>query len=188
MTFGAAALLWLVVVGAPPSLVLSDTSLAHYRCLRDTKAFSGAAVGIAGEEPAESKAIRALTADRRGGTAFRYLLFTGSRAGKLYGLVGLRHTNRRLFTIAVQPFRVWPGEVETQFGCIGQSVPVRDVVENPAAVRLNDGESVGDAFRRPKRATLMELDIIGGGYTSMFVDYAEFISPEPAAVSAKLID
>ena len=74
--------------------------------------------------------------------------FTGSRAGKLYGLVGLRHTNRRLFTVAVQPFRIWPGEVETQFGCIGQSVPVREVVENPAAVRLNVGESVGDAFRR----------------------------------------
>jgi len=41
----------------------------------------------------------------------KYLLLTGSRAGRVYALVGLRHTNPMFFHAVVQPFRLWPGEV-----------------------------------------------------------------------------
>lgn len=174
-----AGTLWFLAFGLPPSLVLSDANLSHYNSLVNAAYFAGPAVGIAGAEPDESKALRALAADPRGGNAFKYLLFTGSQAGKLYALVGLRHTNRIFFSLAVQPFRAWPGEVQTFFGCVGETVAVREIVftsgENP--VRLKHGETLAQWWRRRKPGAQISLDIIGGGYTSMFVDYAEFVRP-----------
>jgi hypothetical protein len=170
---------WLAVFGPPPRLVLSPSAVAAYETLSKAEYFAGPAVGIAGVEPRESKALRSLAADPRGGSAFRYLLLNASPAARLYGLVGLRHTNPTLFRVAVQPFRIWPGDVQTWFGCGIRSEPVRDVVatrgEHP--VRLRDGESLVEWWKRRPPQTGMDLDIIGGGYTSMFVDFAELRRP-----------
>src|SRR5581483_558060 len=120
ISVAAAAVLWFCVFGLPPRLTLSASERSSYDQLRSARYFAGPAVGIAGDEPPESKALRSLLSRREGGKAFKYLLFTGTPAGKLYGLVGLRHTNPVLFAVAVQPFRLWPGNVETIFGCVGE--------------------------------------------------------------------
>jgi len=159
--------------------MLSKSALADYRVLANAEYFAGPAVGIAAVEPEESKALRALATDPRGGVAFKYLLITGSPTARLYGLVGLRHTNPVSFRLAVQPFRVWPGEVQTSFGCITQAERIRDVVatrgENP--VRLEAGESLAQWWRRRPPTSGVDLDILGGGYTSMFLDFAELTRP-----------
>jgi hypothetical protein len=169
---------WLVIFGLPPHWARDPIVRASYRTLVKAEYFAGPAVGIAGEEPETSKAFRALAA-RRNGSAFKYLLLTGTPAGRLYGLAGVRHTDPFFFRVAVQPFRVWPGEVQTQFGCVIQTESVRDVVvtkgENP--VRLGRGENLADWWKRKSPRTTLDFDIIGGGYTSMFVDYEAYIRP-----------
>lgn len=176
---GAAIASWLLVFGLPPAWQLPVEDLVRYDLLTKAKWFAGPAVGIAGVEPAESKALRALASRPDGGRAFKYLLFTGTTAGKMYALVGLRHTNPLFFKIAVQPFRVLPGDVETFFGCVIQSVEVRELVETRGSnpVRLVQGEGLKQWWKRRKRGVAADIDILGGGYTSMFVDFDELSRP-----------
>lgn len=170
---------WLLVFGLPPALQLPVEDLVRYDRLSKAKWFAGPAVGIGGDEPQESKALRALASRPSGGRAFKYLLLTGTTAGKMYALVGLRHTNPLFFRIAVQPFRVWPGEVETVFGCVGQKVDVRELVETRGSnpVRLVLGETINHWWKRRKPGVEVNIDILGGGYTSMFVDFDELTRP-----------
>ena len=84
---GAAALAWLLAIGLPPSLILSPEDRQSYHLLHDAEYFACRAVGIAGVEPLEATAFMSLATHRGGGTAFKYLLLTGSNAGRIYALV-----------------------------------------------------------------------------------------------------
>jgi hypothetical protein len=176
---GVAVASWLFVFGLPPASQLTVEDLARYDRLSKAQWFAGPAVGIGGVEPPESKALRALASRPAGGRAFKYLLLTGTPAGKLYALVGLRRTNPVFFRIAVQPFRIWPGDVETLFGCLGQTVAVRELVESRGVkpVRLAPGETLNQWWKRRKPGVEVNIDIIGGGYTSMFVDIDDLTRP-----------
>lgn len=145
---------WLLIMGAPPSLVLPPTERAHYETLCNTESFSGRAIGIAAVEPPESRAFMALAAHPRGGSAFKYLLLRGTMAGRIYALVGLRRTNPAFFSVAVQPFRLWPGNVATTFGCVVSSSPVKTVVDSDEP-----------------------LDVIDGGYTTLFFEWEALTRP-----------
>ena len=169
---------WVLVIGLPPSLVLSRDDRAHYQTLRHAKYFASRAVGFGAVEPPEARAFVALARSRHGSTAFKYLLLQGSVAAKVYALVGLRRTNPIFFRVAVQPFRVWPGEVVTFFGCIISSERVETVVESrdAHAIRLRPNQTLVDWYRsRPRRQIV--LDVIGGGYTSMFLEWEQLTRP-----------
>ena len=170
---------WFFVFGLPPSFTLVADDLESYRTLQQAEYFLGPAVGVSGMEPEESIAIRQLAARPGGGKAFKYLLVTGKPAGKMYALIGLRHTNPLFFSIAIQPFRIWPGEIHTISGCIGQRVPIRDFVASPREdrVQLKRGETLRGWWRRMKPGTDVTLDVLGGGYTSLFVDFEELARP-----------
>jgi hypothetical protein len=176
---GVAVASWLLMFGLPPASQFTVDDLVRYDCLSHAQWFAGPAVGIGGVEPAESKALRALASHHSGGRAFKYLLFTGTTAGKMYALVGLRQTNPLFFRIAVQPFRIWPGDVATFFGCIVQTIAVRELVETRGAnpVRLAPGETLNQWWKHRKPGVEVNIDILGGGYTSMFVDLAELTRP-----------
>jgi len=171
----------LAFFGPPPTYAFSVSDLESYDRLTRAEYFAGPAVGIGGEEPAESKALRSLAAHASGSKAFKYLLFSATPAGRLYALVGLRHTDPAFFWIAVQPFRFLPGEVETIFGCVGQRVAARELVATPEPnpVRLERGETLRQWWERRKPGDEFSLDILGGGYTSMFVDLDELRRPRP---------
>jgi hypothetical protein len=171
--------LWVVVIGLPPTLLLSPGDTANYQLLLKAKYFSGRAVGFLAVEPPEARAFVSLAGHRGGGTAFKYLLFRGTPAAKIYALVGLRRTNPAFFSVAVQVFRFWPGEVETFFGCIIQKEPIATVVatDKPGAVRLKHGETLVDWWRRRMPGVEVSLDVIGGGYTSMFFDWDQLARP-----------
>jgi hypothetical protein len=166
-------------MGLPPSVVLSTQEMAHYETLRSAKYFASRGVGIAGVEPPEARAFVALARSSHGATAFKYLLIRGSMAGKVYALVGLRRVSPAFFQLAVQPFRVWPGEVDTFFGCILSLQPVRTLVESdePEAVRLRPGETLVDRYRSRGLRKRFVLDVVGGGYTSMFLEWEQLARP-----------
>ena len=168
--------LWLVVMGLPPTLVLTPDEEAQYEVLVDAKSFAGPVVGL-GVESREAVAMRYFAAHPHGDTVFRHLIVRGEQAGKLYGLIGLRRTSPRLFKLVVQPFRVSPGKVVMIFGCVPEVEPVRHVVASnePGTVRLRRGETLLQWHRAHPNA--VNIDILGGGYTSMFLDWKELSRP-----------
>ena len=171
------ALGWVLLIGLPPSLILTRHERAQYEILRDAKYFASRAVGFGAVEPPEARALVTLAKSRHGGTALKYLLVRGSVAAKVYALVGLRRTNPIFFRIAVQPFRVWPSEVVTFFGCIISSERVATIVEQPGAVRLQPGQTLVDWYRSRPRGRPVVVDIVGGGYTSMFLEWEQLTRP-----------
>jgi hypothetical protein len=76
----------------------------------------------------------------------RNLLQTGTPAGQLYALAGLRVTNPQLFSETARDFRTFPPTVPTLDGCIVGSALVRGVVS-----ALERGEWI-DGFLRAERA------------------------------------
>jgi hypothetical protein len=103
---------------------------------------------------------------------FKYVLLRGSNAGRIYALIGLRRTSPWFFRAAVQPFRIWPGDVVTIFGCVGGGEPLRHIVSSDKndPVRLRAGETLREWWLSHRPGEL-NLDVIGGGYTSMFFDW-----------------
>lgn len=171
---------WVLIIGLPPSLVLSREDRAHYQTLRQAQHFASRAVGYAAVEPPEARAFVALARSRQGGTAFKYLLLQGSMAAKVYALVGLRRTNPIFFRFAVQPFRVWPGYVPTFFGCIISAERVNTIIESHEAnaIRLPPNQTLVDWYRSRPGSRAGTLDVVGGGYTSMFLEWEELTRPE----------
>ncbi|MBC7818984.1 MAG: hypothetical protein IAG10_19010 [Planctomycetaceae bacterium] len=164
------AAIGLAAWGLPPSVVLTAADFEKYRVLRDADFFYGPAVGYGGVTPPEISAFRHFAHHQRGALVFRYLLLTGS----LPALTGLRRSSPMFFKVAAQPFKLVPTSVPTFFGCIigGETVASLVRSEEPDAVRLRNGqtlESWWDARRGTGSGTL-HLDIVGGGYTAMFLD------------------
>jgi hypothetical protein len=92
--------------------------------------------------------------------------------GRLYALAGLKRTNPSLFPVVVQPFKLWPGEVSTFFGCIISGEKVSELVASrgPNPARLRRGETLEQWWERRGRGHEWSVDIVGGGYSSMFLD------------------
>ena len=176
---GSGVLAWIVVFGLPPSWVLSPEQKSNYELLLNAQYFASRAVGYAAVEPPEARAFMSLATHRGGATALKYLLLRGSPAGKIYALIGLRRTSPLFFWVAVQPFRIWPGEVVTFFGCILSEEPVRTAVvtDKPNPVRLRRGQTLRDWWQHRKRGTEANLDVIGGGYTALFFEWNELARP-----------
>lgn len=160
--------------GLPPRLALNAADYRQYRVLRDADFFSGPAVGYGAVTPPEMVAFRHFAGHERSGTVFKYLLLTGSLPGKMYALTGLRRSNPAFFTVVVQPFKLTSSPVPTFFGCIISGETVASLVqsEEPDAVRLRKGQTLESWWeaRRGTGSGTLHLDIVGGGYTSMFLD------------------
>ena len=167
---------WLVVLGPPPSLFLSSSQRAEYVCLLNAGYLAAPAVGPAGVGPPQARAFVNLANARGGGTVMKYVLLRGSAIARIYALIGLRRTNPIFCSIVIQPFRFSRAKVKTNFGCFGNTQQVCDLVVSDGAVQLRRGETLARWLRRTPRV-LPQLDIVGGGYTSMFFDFDELDRP-----------
>jgi hypothetical protein len=174
-----ASLVWLLVIGPPPVAVLNSQELAQYRTLANAPYFASPAVGFLAAEPDEAKAFVGIAKARWGGTVFKYVLLRGTIAGKVYALAGLRRTNPRFFWVAVQPFRMWSGEVTTFFGCVMSHETVSSVIssEKELPVRLRPGQTLENWWRSHDRRKEVGLDVVGGGYTAMFLEWQSLVRP-----------
>lgn len=164
--------LFLLLFGLPPQVAFSDARLRDYKILVKASQFAGPHVGFAAVTPEAVAALRRLEASESGPTAFKYALLQGTTAAKLYALVGLKRTSPNTFAVFVQPFRIWPGYVPTMFGCVMSAERTNHIVaaRTGTAVRLHSGETLHDWWLRTRPNGEVQVDIIGGGYSSTFFD------------------
>lgn len=140
-----------------------------FSCLLGTNRFAGSAIGDGGDLSRQVAAYRVILRQPDAGHALKHLLICGKSAGQLYALCGLYSVDQLAFLQAIRDFRDMPGNVRTQFGCIGLYEPIAPLVEShdPCVVRLKPGQS--------PRAWLAEsgckdyvMDIVGGGFSWEF--------------------
>jgi len=111
--------------------------------LRTARAFSDAAVGFAGITPETVASFRMLLEEPNADGAFKSLLGTSTKPGKLYALAGLYFTDREYMEDAAAEFLEDGSRVETNFGCIIDSQRVSDLTVDivngsyPASFRGN---------------------------------------------------
>lgn len=175
LTAIAAAVILQWSLGRTALRILGDES--PYAVVARTPHFAGTAVGIGGEEPDSSIAFKALARRPHATIAFLQLLAFGTPEAKVYGLCGLRRSAPVLYRHLSSSFRLSGRLVTTYFGCVVERVPMKDLVHAEHGVELAPGETAEEWFRaymsnrtpgdtRP----IPELDLDGGGYTSMFLD------------------
>ena len=134
-------------VWAPPTIPSPISALAESMdILRHAPRFEAAAVGYSGSVPTSVVAWLTVVRSAAPDSLLRNLLQTGTPAGQLYALAGLRVTNPQLFTETARAFRTFHPTVPTWAGCIGGSELVRSIVSD-----LERGEWV-DGFLRAERA------------------------------------
>lgn len=130
--------------------------------------FEDDAISFDGHESDGVRAFRVLFAQPDAAARFLRLSEQATLAGRLYGLIGLRHFDRAAFDGARRSLEhVADQRVDAQFGCSGLSLRVGELVQSTRrdAVRLEAGETL-DAWLRVHKTG--ELDIVGGGYTAKF--------------------
>ncbi len=106
----------------------SDPARLAFAILQAAPTFSSAAVGEAGITPSEVLAWRTLLWSADAGTRFKDLLATGSPAGQLYALTGLRVIDPAFYRQAVTRVGRLGGTVQTVRGCIVMNERVADLV------------------------------------------------------------
>jgi len=138
-----------------------------FTLLQKAQRFTDDAVGDGGETPPEVRALCVLWKERAPADAFRELLRSGTTAGKLYALCGLREAAPETFEKEVGALRQSREEVAIQFGCTGGKMPAGEIVASERGIRLEPGQTVAQWVEKhpvEKRS----LDIVGGGYGSEF--------------------
>ena len=110
---------------AVPPLVTMDPLSLSVAVLKQSETFKAAAVGVAGITPDEVLAWRVIFSSPNRDEAFRDVLVSGSVAGRLYALAGLRFGDGNEFAAAAKRLKAHGGLVTTVRGCIVSSESLR---------------------------------------------------------------
>jgi hypothetical protein len=161
-----------VVARAEPRAALSPEGAQAWRILRDAERFTDDAIYDGGTTPVEVRAWRWLMREPQAGAAFAQLLEAATLPGRLYALCGLYYSDPAGFATAVEPYRASDATLFFQTGCVGLAdMPVAELIEarRMPAIRLaSRDESIEAWTRRTANAEGYQLDILGGGYPSLF--------------------
>jgi hypothetical protein len=112
--FGAIAL----IVGFLGEPALAGEKSGSYETVQRAESFTVGGVGVAGTRTKQELAFRELIKQPQAGLNFRKLLEHGSPAGKMYGLLGLKLTDRNGFAEALPHFTECETKMETIGGCM----------------------------------------------------------------------
>lgn len=123
-----------LVVDHPP-VPLDDAM----HVLRNASEFAGAAVGYGGTVPTAVVAWLTIVSHPSARNLFQDLLHTGTPAGRMYGLAGLRAIHIPLFRVHAEPLRRSRAWVNTLFGCIGSTMTTAEIV-----AELDRGTWIGE--------------------------------------------
>jgi len=154
---------------APVLPAMEGDVMSAYQTLLTTETFAGSQIGYDGHLSEQVRAFRLLLAQDSAREIFRQLFQDAGVAGQLYALSGLYLVDREYFNGALEIMRAQSSTVvRTQFGCLGGSMTVGEVLQSqaPNAVRLAPGQSVSSWLQAHDGTG--ELDIIGGGYPAEF--------------------
>jgi len=110
--------------------------------LRNAERFSSAGVGVAGITPNEVMAWRVISFRADAESTFLKLLDTGTPAGQLYALAGLRFRNDSVFARKASRFKARADQVQTIRGCIGGAATFGELV-----AEITKGDWVRDYLR-----------------------------------------
>ena len=132
--------------------------------------FEDVYIGYAGSLSPNAAAFRILHASPRRVELFTRLVREGSAVGQLYGAIGLYGEDAKVFQWAVGVLRARQDErVATQFGCLGGAETVGALLEAKGAMRLKPGQTATEWLAVHGSGS---LDIVGGGYPSVFTEGA----------------
>lgn len=128
------------------------------------------AVGIGGSPSYGFIAMRIVARSKQPDAAFKELLRTGSTAGQLYALIGLRRTDRFFFESVFRAYANRTDDIGVFSGCVPRVEPIGPIVRAVNALQLPEGMTLAQWATRHPRGPWPSLDIAGGAYTSMFID------------------
>jgi len=97
--------------------------------LQKTGMFALGGIGVAGMMSEGERALRKMLKEQDGTARLEKLVLSGSPAGKLYALLGLRIRDRAAYERALEKCRTLDAKVETARGCILQQESFRDLLK-----------------------------------------------------------
>jgi hypothetical protein len=112
--FGAMALIG-GFLGEPAR---AEEKSGTFETVQRAESFTVGGVGVAGTRTKQELAFRELIKQPKAGLQFRKLLDHGSPAGKMYGLLGLKLTDKSGFEEALPKFTDCDTKIETIGGCM----------------------------------------------------------------------
>jgi hypothetical protein len=164
---GAGATKW---DGAPSTLTLDARQRAAFDYLRNAEELEWPIVGFAAVPSRGFIAMRILGRSRDADAAFKWLVESGTIAGKLYGLIGVSRSDPSYLRAALPRFVSDPRTVRVSGGCVTAPEVIASIARRSNAVQLPRGQPLDQwvANRDPK--VTFEIDIAGGGYGSIYFD------------------
>jgi hypothetical protein len=146
-----------------------EASTAALDRLKGATVFEDVKVGEGGELSANVQALRTLRRSPQPREALLRLLEQGGAVGQLYATIGLYDLDKAAFARGVARLREQRDlQVQILFGCRGGQVTIAELLDKGAgAVRLEPGQQLRAWYQ--SQGLHGSLDIIGGGYTSMFL-------------------
>jgi len=106
-----------------------------FEVVRDARMFTIGKVGFAGQPSKAETSLRDLLSHGNAKLEINRILSSGTKAGRLYALLGLKKLNDPAFHEALPGFLSDASDVETMEGCIVKHTTVKAI-----AKRISDGE------------------------------------------------
>jgi hypothetical protein len=122
--------LWFcAVIFVSPEFVGAEKQIALEAALQKTGMFALGGIGVAGTMSEGERALREMLKEPDATARLEKLVSSGSPAGKLYALLGLRIRDRAAYERALEKCRTLDGKIETARGCIISQESFRDLLK-----------------------------------------------------------
>ena len=122
--------LWFcAVILVSPEFVWAEKQIGPETVLQKTGMFALGGIGVAGTMSEGERALREMLKEQDATARLEKLVSSGSPAGKLYALLGLRIRDRVAYERAVEKCRMLDAKVETARGCIISQESFRDLLK-----------------------------------------------------------
>ncbi|HEY8836002.1 MAG TPA: hypothetical protein VIM09_10495 [Chthoniobacterales bacterium] len=121
---------WLfAVILVSPEFVQAEKQIASEAALQKTGMFALGGIGVAGTMSEGERALREMLKEQDATARLEKLVSSGSPAGKLYALLGLRIRDRAAYERALEKWRALDAKIETARGCILSQESFRDLLK-----------------------------------------------------------
>lgn len=122
--------LWFcVALLALTEFVRAEKQITSEAALQKTGMFALGGIGVAGTMSEGERALREMLKEQDATARLEKLVSTGSPAGKLYALLGLRIRDRAAYERVLEKCRMLDAKVETARGCILSQESFRDLLK-----------------------------------------------------------
>lgn len=169
--------------GNANALALSPRERQAFEYLRNAESVEMPRVGFSVVYSGGYLAMRILRRSLAADAAFKELVRTGTIAGQLYGLCGVRETDPLFYRMHAPHYANMTGEVVVFGGCVMAGEPIATFVRHPGAMRLRPRETLQEWWRAHEHnGGELHWDIEGGAYSRMYFDRD---ADEPEALAAE---